>query len=117
MVQLPNQKNFTTAAGPVWRVTFTIPADITGMAWEFVIRINAEDQSEPPLVRVTETSSTQGQIAANVTASTVQVTLTPAATRPLGKGIWAHALYSDANTDNEIGWVAGTFTTQAIAAP
>lgn len=116
-MQLPNRKDFATAAGPVWRVTFTIPANITGMAWRFVIRINAEDQTEPPLVRITESSNSQGQITVNVPASTVQITLTPAATRSLGTGTWAHTLYSDADTDNEIAWVTGRFETQPIAAP
>lgn len=106
-----------TAAGPQWAQTFGIPVDLTGLAWSFVIRINAADRSEPPLVRVTTASSAQGQITVDTVASTVQVVLTPAATAPLGKGIWAHALYSDRNTSTETCWVEGVFSTSIIAAP
>lgn len=121
MPQLPNQVQFSSAAGSVWRQTFTItdeggPVNLTGLTWEFVIRPNTSDVTVPALVTVTTTPSAQGQIDVTPLTGTVTVTLTPAATALLGKGARPHALWSDPGTTTQTCWVEGVYNTQLVAA-
>lgn len=120
-MQLPNQVQFSSAAGSTWRQTFTItdengPVDLTGLAWEFVIRPNTTDATVPALVTVTTTVSTQGQIDVVPLTGTVTVTLTPAATTLLGQGSRPHALWSNPGTTSAVCWAEGRFNTQLVAA-
>lgn len=122
MAQIPQAWNTSAAAGSQWVQTFSltnngVPVDVTGWTWEFVIRPDVEDQTATPLVKVTTTSSPQGQIAVVPTTGTVTVTLTPAATTALGNGFKAHALYANPGTTTQACWVAGIFNSQATAAP
>lgn len=118
MSSLPNQVNFTTAAGSQWAQTFSLPSvDITGLAWEFVIRPTASDVAVPPLVKVTTTVSAQGQITVDTVARTVQVVLTPAATTLLDRGARPYALWSNPGTTTATTWCEGTFNTQLVPAP
>lgn len=123
MSQLPNQTNFSTAAGSQWQQTFTLtdstgtPLDLTGLAWEFVIRPSVTDATAPALVQVTTTASAQGQIAVTPLTGTVTVMLTPAATGPLGKGARPYCLWSNPGTTTAICWVEGVFKTQLVATP
>lgn len=123
MPQLPTQVSFCAAAGSLWRQTFTLtnadgsPIDLTGMAWEFVIRPDSTDATIPALVQVTTTSSTQGQITVTALQGMVTVTLTPAATSLLGHGARPYALWSNPGTDSATAWAAGTFSTQLVANP
>jgi len=115
---LPNQVSFTSPAGSQWAQTFQITgADITGLAWEFVIRPNVTDTTQPPLVKVTTTVSSQGLITANPATGAVQVVLTPAATAILGRGARPYALWSNPGTASATAWCEGVFNTQQIAAP
>jgi hypothetical protein len=112
------QVNFAAVAGSQWAQTYTFPTvDITGLTWEFVIRPNVTDAVQPPLVKVTTTVTSQGQIIVNTVARTVQVVLTPAATSLLGKGARAHALHSNPDTTTETTWVDGVFNSRLVAAP
>lgn len=118
MSSLPNQVNFSTAAGSQWAQTFSMPTiDITGLAWEFVIRPTATDVTVPPLVKVTATVSSQGQITVDTVARTVQVVLTPAATSLLGKGARPYALWSNPGTTSATTWCAGVFNTVLAPTP
>lgn len=121
MAQLPNQTNFATAAGSLWRQTLKIsdeagPIDLTGLAWEFVLRPNVTDTAAPAMVTVTTTPSSQGQIDVTPAEGIVTITLTRAATGPLKQGSWAHALWSNPDTDTQICWCEGRFNTQLVAA-
>lgn len=121
MPQLPNQVQFSSAAGSLWRQTFTItddagPVDLTGLAWEFVIRPSTSDATVPALVSVTTTPNVQGQIDVVPLTGTVTVTLTPAATALLGKGARPHALWSNPGQDDAVCWCEGAFNTQLVAA-
>ena len=117
VANLPNQANFATAAGSQWAQTFTISgANITGLSWEFVIRPTVTDATVPPLIKVTTTVSSQGQISVNVSAGTVQVVLTPAATTLLGKGARPYALWSNPGTTSATAWCEGVFNTALVAA-
>ncbi|NUP47538.1 MAG: hypothetical protein HOW97_09545 [Catenulispora sp.] len=122
MSQLPQNWNTSAAVGSEWAQTFTlsnngVPVDLTGWTWEFVIRPDVEDQTANPLVKVTMTSGSQGQITVVPTTGTVTVTLTPAATAALGTGFKTHALYANPGTTTQACWVAGIFNAQATAAP
>jgi hypothetical protein len=123
MGQLPIQVQFATAAGSLWRQTFTLtnddgsPIDLTGMAWEFVIRPNVTDATVPGLVTVTTTGTAQGQIDVTPLTGTVTVTLTPAATTLLGTGSRPHALWSNPGTATATVWAEGRFNTQLVAGP
>lgn len=121
-MQLPNQVQFASAAGSLWRRTFTItddsgPVDLTGLSWEFVIRPNATDATVPALVSVTTTPTAQGQIDVTPAEGIVTVTLTRAATALLGKGARPHALWSNPGQDDATCWCEGVFNTQLVAAP
>lgn len=114
---MPQPWDTAVAAGSQWIQTFTFPStDITGLAWEFVVRTNVDDTGTP-LIRVTQTVGAQGQIVVDTVASTVQVIVTASATASLGKGVYAHALWSDYGTDTATDWIAGIFATVAVARP
>lgn len=120
MAQLPNQVQFSSAAGSLWRQRFTItdaggPVDLTGLAWEFVIRPNTTDATVPALVSVTTTPSVQGQIDVTPAQGIVTVTLTPAATALLGRGARPHALWSNPGQADSVCWCEGVFNTQPVA--
>jgi hypothetical protein len=121
MPQLPFTVNFAVAAGSQWRQTFTLtdangdPIDLTGLAWEFVIRPEVTNTTSPALVQVTTTSSSQGQIDVTPLTGTVTVTLTPAATTLLGRGTRPYALWSNPGQTSATTWAAGTFNTQLVA--
>ena len=118
MTSLPNQVNFATAAGSQWAQTFSMPTvDITGLAWEFVIRPTVTDAAIPPLVKVTTTVSAQGQITVDTVAKTVQVVLTPTATSVLQKGARPYALWSNPGTTTATTWCEGVFNTALVPAP
>lgn len=118
MASLPNQVNFTAASGSQWAQTFAfVGVDLTGLSWEFLIRPSVTDAAQPPLVKVTTTVSSQGQITVNVGAGTVQVVLTPAATTLLGKGARPHALWSNPGTTTQTTWCEGIFNTSLVPTP
>lgn len=123
MPQLPTTANFATAAGSLWRQTFTLtdsdgtPIDLTGLAWEFVIRPTATDTTTPALVAVTTTPSSQGQIDVVPLTGSVTVTLTSAATTPLGKGARPYALWSSPGGGTQTTWAQGVFNTLIVAQP
>ncbi|NUR01359.1 MAG: hypothetical protein HOY79_33990 [Streptomyces sp.] len=118
MTGLPAAANFVTGAGGTWTQTFQMDGvDITGLDWEFVIRPQAVDTAQPPLVKVTPTETAQGRIIVDTVAGTVQVILTPAATGPLGKGARPYALWSNPGLPTAIPWCAGIFNTTLVPAP
>lgn len=117
MSNLPTQVAFSSPAGSQWAQTFRLEGvDITGLAWEFVVRPNVVDTAQPPLVKVTTTVSTQGQITVDTSTGVVQVVLTPAATAVLGRGTRPYALWSNPGTTSQTCWCEGVFTTSPVAA-
>jgi hypothetical protein len=115
---LPNQVNFATAAGSQWAQTFQFTGvDITGLAWEFVIRPTVTDIAQPALIEVTTTATAQGQITVDTAAGTVQVVLTPAATSVLLKGARPYTLWSNPGTTSATAWCEGVFNSTLVSAP
>ena len=115
---MATQANLTTDSGSQWAQTFQFQGvDISGLTWEFVIRPSLTDTTQPPLIKVTTTVGSQGQITADTVARTVQVVLTPAATALLGQGARPYALWSNPGTTSATTWCEGTFTSTTVPAP
>lgn len=122
MPGLPNQWNTSGPANSQWIQAFTLqnddgtPINTTGWTWEFVIRPTVTDKTNPALIQVTTSTTTQGYITADTTTGIVTVVLNPAATTLLGEGARPYTLWSNPDTSQELAWVTGTFTSQLIAA-
>lgn len=118
------QWNSTSSAGSVWRSRFAFTnkddgtrIDLTGLTWEFVVRRSPTETGQP-LISVTTTPGAQGSIVVDLATSTLTVTLTPAATGPLGKGDYWLALWSDpTDTSGRLCWVNGIFTSALVSLP
>lgn len=115
------QVNLTGNAGSRWSEGITLtdendaPLDLTGAAFEFVIRTSPVDTSEPALVSVTAVESPQGYLSVN--GDTVLVVLYPAATALLGRGARPYALWLDPGDPvNATVMVEGTFYSTLVAA-
>ncbi|MBM9509979.1 hypothetical protein [Actinacidiphila acididurans] len=118
------QWNTDAPAGSQWQRQFTLTnadgslIDLTGLAWEFVVRPSVTDITSPALISVTTTPGAQGSITVDLPTSTLTVTLTPAATAVLKKGFYPLALWSaptDAST--RTAWVTGMFNSFPAALP
>lgn len=111
-----------TAAGAQWVQVFKLTnadgsiVDLTGLTWEFVIRPAVTDAAPTPLVKVTTTGTSQGQIVIDIPTGTITVTLTPSATALLGRDSRAHALWSNPGTTTAVCWVEGSFDSALVAA-
>ncbi|MFI8535344.1 hypothetical protein ACIGMX_34505 [Streptomyces aquilus] len=117
MSNLPAQVAFSSPAGSQWAQAFRMQGvDITGLAWEFVIRPTVVDRADPPLVRVTSTINAQGQITVDTSTGAVQVVLTSAATKALGRGPKRYALWSNPGTPSQTCWCEGVFTALSVSA-
>jgi hypothetical protein len=92
---------------------------ITGLTWEFVVRRDASDAVTPSVISVTQTPNSQGLVTANTGASTVTVTLYPAATLALpARTVYAHTLWADpGGTTTATAWVWGGFIINQVAQP
>ncbi|MFI2078470.1 hypothetical protein [Streptomyces triculaminicus] len=122
MAGLPMRWTTWAVSGSQWAVTFELrddngaPMNISGKAFEFVVRPTAADTTTPPLIKVTTVSSAQGCITVDTTAATVQVVLSPAATALLGRGARAHALWMDPALPTAENLVEGTFNSLSVSA-
>jgi hypothetical protein len=106
-------------AGSLTEYTFTFtttapgghtPFGITGATWEYVVRSSATDVSTP-LIDVTTTLNSQGQLIVTSTATLSQVLLTllPAATADLTPGTYYQTLWQDPGTTSAYCWLTGLF--------
>lgn len=113
-----NQWNLRMPAGTLqqWYTTFTTgapggttPYRITGSTWEYVARTSQTDVSEPPLVSVTTTLTSQGVllVTASATVSNVLLQLYPAATAALAPGTYYHSFWQDPGTESAYCWWTG----------
>jgi hypothetical protein len=98
-----------------WLFTFTVPSTgapfpITGATWEYVARPTATDLTVPPLIDITVTAGSQGQLVVTSTASvsSVQLNMAPAATLSLTPGTYAQSLWMNpGNTSAQYTWLTG----------
>lgn len=123
MPTLPNQFNAQAVAGSVWDTNYQLqnddgtPMSITGKSFEFVIRQAVTDTGSP-LVSVNSGGPTSmGSITVDTAASSVLVSLTPAATTLLGQGARPYALWMDPGLTTATDLVIGTFNSALAAAP
>jgi hypothetical protein len=102
--------------------TFTYPSTgalfpITGMTWEFVVRATGTS-SGSPLISVTPSANSQGVLTVSTAASTVQLTLYPAATQSLATGQYALALWMNPGiADTAYTWLSGPLILQGNPQP
>ncbi len=113
-----------TPAGSFAEYVFTFlaadgatPYDITGAAWEYVVRLNATDTGTP-LISVTATASASGLLTVSTSpASAVSLTLYPAATQSLQAGSYAHCLWMDPGTSAAFAWLTGSLIVMPASQP
>jgi hypothetical protein len=119
------QVNWTIQSGSSNTAVFTLEDTdgslypLTGLTWEYVVRRDASDLSSAAVITVNETPNAQGVVTVDLNASTVTVTLYPAATATLTqRAVYAHALWADP-TDPALAtcWVYGGFVVNQVAQP
>lgn len=90
-----------------WLFTFTTaapggttPWPISGATWEYVARTSATDLTIPPLIEITTTLTSAGQltVTASSAVSSVLLAMAPAATASLTPGTYYHALWENPGT-------------------
>jgi hypothetical protein len=119
----PQTWNLTLGYGSLqeFLFTFTYPSTgvlypISGLTWEYVARTSGTATGSP-LFSVTTTPSASGVLTVDTAASTVQLTLYPAATQSVATGDYVHALWSDPGTDTAYTWLSGAFLLQGNPQP
>lgn len=124
MSGLPNQVQINVAAGSQWSQGYQLQNDdgsifnITGMAFEFVIRPNASNVAEPAMVSVNSTaSSAQGYITVTVETATLLVVLSPTATALLGQSVNPYSLWMNPGTSSQTDLVQGASFCVLVALP
>jgi hypothetical protein len=97
-----------------WLFTFSVrstgaPYPIDPTAWEYVVRETATTPGSP-LISVTPAPGAQGQLVVTSTAtvSSVQVSLTPAATAALAPQEYSHSLWMQPGTGSAYTWLTGS---------
>lgn len=94
-----------------WLFTFTYPSTgalfpISGLTWEFVVRATGTSTGSP-LISVTPSANSQGVLTVDTAASTVQLSLYPAATQSLATGQYALSLWSNPGLASAFTWLSG----------
>lgn len=118
------QWNATLAAGSQWPQSFTMldddtgqPLNLTGLAWEFVIRPNVTDTANPALVQVTTAATAQGYVTVDLVNAVVQVVLTGPATALLANLSCPYALWSNPGQPDRTCWAEGRINAALISQP
>lgn len=91
--------------------TFTYPSTgalfpISGMTWEFVVR-DTGTSGGSPVISVTTSASDEGLLTVDTSASTVQLSLYPAATQDLATGQYALSLWMNPGLASAYTWLSG----------
>lgn len=120
---LPNNYTIVTAADSQWSAVFTITnddgtlANLTNKTFEMVIR-DRLGGSGVVLSSVSSTASTlDGSITVNVTASTLDVVLTPVAVDAVANGGAPYTLWMDPNLPDATALVTGVIYVNPVATP
>lgn len=123
MPALPNQIQINVAAGSQWVQGYQLlsngaPMDISTYSFEFVVRPNASDKTEPALVAVNSTqSSSQGYIEVTVDTAVLIVVLSGTATALLGQSAYPYSLWLNPGTSSQVDLVTGTSFCQLVPLP
>ncbi len=104
-----------------WLFTFTYPSTgalypITGATFEYVVRATGTSTGSP-LISVTATPNSQGALTVTTAASTVLLTLYPAATVNLPPGQYAQALWMNPGGSTAFTWLSGPLIIQGNPQP
>lgn len=120
---LPNNYTIVTALGSQWSTVVTVYnddgtlADISSKVFEFVVR---DRLGSPGTVLFSFTSTTPnayGSMVVDTTASTVQMTVNPAATSLITEGGGPYTLWMDQNLTDATALLTGTFFANPVANP
>jgi hypothetical protein len=120
---LPNNYTIVTAQGSQWSAVFTIYNDDGSLAnislkiFEFVVRDRISPVSQVLFSFNSVTANSYGSMVISTANSTVQVTVTPAATVLLSEGGGPYTLWMDQSLPDATALVTGLFFAQPIAAP
>lgn len=124
MSTLPNVFSIQMGVGSQWSQNYVLQnadgslPDLTGKIFEFVVRNDpSELSSVTPVIKVTTTPGSQGQITVNLTTATVSVTLAPVATAALTQKTYSYSLWMDQGLTDATAWVTGTVFATLIANP
>ena len=122
MPLLPSNFTAIAATGGQWSATFAFqngdgtPMNITGKVFEFVVRSRVD--ATGALFSFTSTvGNAFGYMVVNTASSTVQVVVTPTATRAITEGGALFALWMDQGLPDAVAMVTGTFYTQPVPQP
>ena len=101
--------------------TFSYPSTgtlfpITGMTWEYVVRATGTSGGSP-LISITTSSSADGVLTVSTAASTVLLTLYPAATSGLAPQQYYHSLWMSPGGDTAFTWFSGALIVQGNPQP
>lgn len=120
---LPNNYTIVTVAGSQWSSIFTIYnddgtlANLTNKVFEFVVR-NRLGSPGTVLFSFTSTiPNAYGSMTVDVTNSTVQVIVNPAATALITEGGGPYTLWMDQNLPDATALVTGVFFANPVANP
>lgn len=96
--------------------TFTYPStgalyDISAATFEYVVR-DTGTSGGSPLISVTSSANSQGVLTITTAASTVLLTLYPAATSSLATGQYAHSLWMNPGGASAYTWFNGPLILQ-----
>lgn len=122
-VLLPNNYTVVTALGSQWSALFTIYnddgtlADLTNKIFELVVRDRLGRSSRVTFTVNSTASTTYGTIIPNITNSTIQVIVTPAATSLVVEGGGPYTLWMDQGLSDATALVTGTFFANPVANP
>jgi outer membrane protein assembly factor BamB len=120
---LPNVAAAYATPGSQWAQGYTFYNDdgtlmsLTGKTFEFVVRPNTSDTTEPAQISVSSTTAnSQGYITVTLATSSILVVLSPAATNLLGASNRPYALWMDPGQTDATAMVVGIMNSQLVAA-
>lgn len=120
---LPNFIPAYATPGSQWATGYTFYndddtlMDLTAKTFEFVVRPNTGDQTEPAQIAVNSTTATsQGYITVTLATSSILVVLSPTATSLLGQSSRPYALWMDPGDTDATAVVVGLMNSRLVAA-
>lgn len=120
---LPNNYTIVTALGSQWSTVVTVYnddgtlADLTNKVFEFVVRDRLGSPGNVLFSFTSTTPNSYGNMVVDTVASTVQVTVTPAATSLITEGGGPYTLWMDQNLSDATALLTGTFYANPVANP
>lgn len=92
------------------------PFPIAGKTFSYVVRASPADTGTP-LINVTTSATTQGQLVVDTTFSTIALSLLSAATSGLTPGVYYHGFWMNPGQTSAFNWFAGKFIVEPVSQP